>query len=473
MTTRDDGDRVLSKRLDRYPPVNICGRAQVRLSGWGRTAPGLSGLQRITSVAGAVAAVNGAPDRGLIPRGLGRAYGDAAQNSGGVVLDLTTLIGVGSVDPDTGIVEVMGGTSLALLLHHVLPRGWFVPVVPGTRQVTVGGAVAGDVHGKNHHVDGTFSRHVVSLDLLTADGVVRTIGPDQQADLFWDTAGGMGLTGVILSVRLRLLKVETGHVLVETSRIPDLDALMAAMSDDDSYRYSAAWIDCLARGRATGRAVLLRGDHASVDQLPIKQRGSQAKDGSTALMAAPPWVPTGLLNRATVAAFNEAYFRRAPRHHVGPQGLSSFFFPLDALRGWNRLYGAGGLVQYQFAVPHGADEAVRAALERLSSARVASFLAVLKRFGAAGPGPLSFPLAGWTLAVDAPARTAGLSSLFRSLDDVVMQAGGRVYLSKDSRLPASCLEVMYPRLKEWTAVRRSVDPGGHFVSDLARRLGLA
>jgi decaprenylphospho-beta-D-ribofuranose 2-oxidase len=282
----------------------------------------------------------------------------------------------------------------------------------------------------------------------------------------------MGLTGVVVEATVRMIRVETAHVVEDVERAADVDDCMARMeARDDEYRYSVAWIDCLARGPRLGRSVLLRGDHATPGDLPAKLRGRPLERRRGLRLAAPPWAPSGLLRREAVGAFNEAYYRRAPARARRVVGLDPFFYPLDAVSGWNRMYGARGFLQYQFAVPFGREDALRAALERLSGARVPSFLAVLKRFGR-GRSLLSFPVPGWTLALDIPAATPGLGPLLDGLDELVAQAGGRVYLSKDSRLRPDVLEAMYPELPRWRELQRGADPRRAMRSDLARRLAL-
>ncbi|MFB8747899.1 FAD-dependent oxidoreductase [Streptomyces parvulus] len=444
------------------------------VTGWGRTAPTAARLIRPRTYEEAALAVRECGARGGIARGLGRAYGDAAQNAGGAVLDMTALDRVHAVDVAGGTVLCDAGVSLHRLMELLLPLGWFVPVTPGTRYVTVGGAIGADIHGKNHHVSGSFARHVVALELLTADGQVRTVTPG--TPLFDATAGGMGLTGVILTATLRLQPVETALMSVDTERAADLDDLMARLTaTDHRYRYSVAWIDLLARGRATGRAVLTRGDHAPLDALPARARARRAPLAfrTSRLPAAPDLVPDGLLGRTTVGLFNELWYRKSPRLSRGRlQRISTFFHPLDGVPHWNRIYGRGGFVQYQFVVGEGREEALRRIVRRISDHRCPSFLAVLKRFGEADPGWLSFPLPGWTLALDIPAGLPGLGAFLDELDEEVAEAGGRVYLAKDARLRPELLAAMYPRLDDFRALRAELDPHGVFVSDLARRLTL-
>ena len=451
---------------------HLTASAPVPVTGWGRTAPTAARLLRPRSYEDAAAAVRECGARGGIARGLGRAYGDAAQNAGGVVLDMTGLDRIHAIDADGGTVLCDAGVSLHRLMEVLLPLGWFVPVTPGTRYVTVGGAIGADIHGKNHHVSGSFARHVLSFELLTADGEIRTVGRD--TPLFDATAGGMGLTGVILTATVQLQPVETSLMSVDTERATDLDDLMARLTATDHlYRYSVAWIDLLARGRSLGRSVLTRGDHAPLDALPARARRPPHAFRPGRLPAAPAFVPEGLLGPATVGVFNELWYRRAPVARTGQlQRISTFFHPLDGVPHWNRIYGRGGFVQYQFAVGYGQEDALRRIVHRISAHRCPSFLAVLKRFGEGDPGWLSFPMPGWTLALDIPANLPGLGVFLDELDVEVAAADGRVYLAKDARLRPELLAGMYPRLEEFRSLRRELDPRSVFTSDLSRRLNL-
>ena len=435
------------------------------LYGWGRTAPTTATVVPGEALGEVLAA---RPSRGVLARGLGRAYGDAAQNAGGTVVAMTSAPSPPPSVDAGGVVTASASTSFEELLRFLVPRGWFVPVTPGTRHVTVGGAVAADVHGKNHPAAGSWMNHVVAVDVAGPDGTVRTLTPDADPDAFWATGGGMGLTGVVTRCRFRAVAIETSRMVVDTARLPDLDAVLATMAASTS-RYGVAWLDASATGPALGRGVVTTGDHAP--HHAVNRAGS---DDVLAYRSRPP-VPApalGLVGRRSVAALNGLRYRRAPIRRTGQvQTIDSFFYPLDAIAGWNRLYGRRGLIQWQCAVPTGAELVLDAVLERLRRGGASSFVTVLKRFGAGNAGPLSFPIAGWTLAVDLPAAPE-LAPVLDALDRLVAGAGGRIYLAKDARLAPELLETMYPRLAEWRAVRERLDPGGALQSDLGRRLGL-
>ncbi|MDO9176562.1 MAG: FAD-binding oxidoreductase, partial [Actinomycetota bacterium] len=380
------------------------------LTGWGRTNATVAEVLELPNHE-VPAALKEAGDRGALVRGLGRSYGDAAQNAGGLVMRLLGSAHQAVADPAAGTVTVPAGVSIDDLLRVIVPRGFFVPVTPGTRFVTIGGAIASDIHGKNHHVEGSFGNHVAALTLLLADGTQVLVGPHERPELFWATVGGMGLTGVILDATVRLLPIETSRMSVDTQRVADLDSLFTAMAEhDDDYRYSVAWIDPQAKGRSLGRSVLSRGDHARLDQLGPREAIDPLAYGAKQLVSMPPLIPPmGVINHATVAAFNEMWYRKAPRHRDGElQTIAGYFHPLDMVGKWNRIYGNKGMLQYQFVVPFGEEETMRTVIERLSASGTASFLAVLKRFGPGSQAPLSFPAPGWTLALDVPAGSSGL-----------------------------------------------------------------
>lgn len=412
-------------------------------------------------------------ERGVIARGLGRSYGDPAQNAGGTVVRLDDdLI---ALDPVAGTVTTGAGVSLDTLLRHIVPHGWFVPVTPGTRFVTVGGCIASDVHGKGHHADGSFGSHVVAMTMLLADGSIRRITAESDPELWWATIGGMGLTGIIVDATFRLIPIETGHFLVDTERLPNLDALLERMEEaDHQYRYSVAWVDMCATGASLGRAVLGRGNHASLNEL----RSYDPRLAANPLAFDPPLLPDvprgvpNLLNRVSVRAFNELWYRKTPREHHGIESITGFFHPLDMVGRWNRVYGRSGLLQYQFVVPFEAVETLRTIMEKVARNGHASFVNVLKRLGAESGGLLSFPKPGWTLTLDLPAGVDGLGRLLHELDELVIGAGGRHYLAKDACSPPGVIRAGYPRFDEWRTIRRRVDPDGIWVSDQARRLDL-
>ncbi|MFI1222723.1 MULTISPECIES: FAD-binding protein [unclassified Streptomyces] len=450
----------------------------VSLTGWGRTAPTTAVRFRPRTHEEAAAAVRGRGPRGVIARGLGRSPGDAAQNAGGSVLDMTGLARIGAVDAAAGVVRCDAGVSLERLLRVLLPLGWLPPVVPGTGRVTVGGAICSDLDGRDHRRSGAFARHVSSLELLTADGGVRTVLPGTA--LFDATAGGLGLTGVVLGATLRLRRVATPLMSVSTERAGDLDDLLARFTaGGDRLPYASAWIDLLARGRATGRGILTRGEHAPPDVRPahagrtrLSSRSGGTRGWRLSVPALPP-LPGGLLSPAAAALYNEVRYRGAPRARTGElRPLPAFFHAPDALPDPRPLYGRGGLVRYRFAVGYGQEETLHRVVRRIAARRSPAVRAELQRFGAADPGWLSFAAPGWSLALDLPAALPGLARFLDDVDEEVAAAGGRVCLAKDSRTRPETAAAMYPRLADFRELRARLDPTGAFRSDLSRRLGL-
>lgn len=410
---------------------------------------------------------------GLIARGNGRSYGDAA------VGDRVTLLcrGLGrmrSFDPQTGLLTVEAGAMLSDIIASFLPRGWFPPVVPGTKFVTVGGMIASDVHGKNHHRDGGFGDHLVSFRLLKADGESVTCSREENPELFHATIGGMGLTGVIAEATFPLKPIETGWILQETTVAPDLKAAIAALDRSGDATYSVAWIDCLARGAALGRSLVYAGEHATRDEVAaLTAHAEPYPRPKQAKLGLPVDFPGWALNSMSVKAFNEAYFRAGARKAGAPHlgHWEPYFFPLDGIRDWNRLYGRRGFLQHQCVVPEARAEAVLGdILERFSRSGKGSFLAVLKKLRPAS-GMLSFPMPGYTLALDLP-QTDAVRPLLDQIDRIVVEAGGRLYMAKDARQSRNVFEASNPRLNEFRELRRATGADGRFSSRLATRLGI-
>ncbi len=446
--------------------------ARELLSGWGGTAPTSANVYHPNSNEQIRDRLLTASSRGVIARGLGRSYGDPAQNAGGDVLELTGFNTIHDIDLKYGRVRVDAGISLGQLMSIVVPLGYFVPVTPGTRHVTVGGAIACDIHGKNHHKDGSFAEHIESFSLLTSTGKQLQVTRDQHADIFWATAGGMGLTGIILDATIQLLPIETSFILVDTEQARDLDDVLDRMhASDDDFQYSVAWVDTLASGASLGRSVLYRGNHASIDEIEDKTADLLAFNSRKA-PAIPNIAPSGLIRTSTARMFNELWYRKAASQNTAkPVQLASFFHQLDMVNNVNRVYGSKGFLQYQFVVPINEEPTLRRIVETLSAHRLPSFLTVLKKMGA-NPGLISFPMEGWTLAVDLPATLPGLAGILDQFDELIAQAGGRVYLAKDSRLRPEMLPAMYPQLDHWRNIASSLDPAGIMQSDLNRRLKL-
>jgi len=396
---------------------------------------------------------------GVIAQGLLRSYGDSALSEHAITsLRFNRFL---SFDPATGLLSCESGVSLSDMLDVFVPRGWFLPVTPGTKFVTLGGAIASDVHGKNHHRSGSFCSHIESMDVMFPSGQVQTCSPSENPELFRATCGGMGLTGVILRATLRLVPIESAYIDQETIRARDLSHIMELFESSTGWTYSVAWIDCLTSGKSLGRSIMMRGEHASGGSLTLPGRRK---------LNVPINFPGFVLNSLSIRAFNMLYYAKAPSQaSKGVVDYDSFFYPLDSVNNWNRIYGARGFTQYQFVLPLNASkEGMEKILKRITASGMGSFLAVLKLFGPQ-EGLMSFPMEGYTLALDFPIRR-GLFELLDELDRMVVDYGGRLYLTKDVRMSAATLRSSYKGLNEFLSLREKYDPGGRLSSLQSRRL---
>lgn len=404
-----------------------------------------------------------------IARGAGRCYGDASL--AGRTVSTLRYDKILSFDSDNGVLRCEAGLTLDRILDVIVPKGWFLPVTPGTKFITVGGALASDVHGKNHHVDGAFSAHVQECDVRTGTGEVLTCSPTLRPDLFWATAGGMGLTGIILRVTFSLKKIETAYIKQRQIKAENLDELLRLFDEYKSSTYSVAWIDCLKGGAGFGRSILMLGEHARITDLPGEKKARPLLLPKGRQITFPFNLPSFALNTYTVKAFNAVYYwknRKKVIDNVVP--YEPFFYPLDAILHWNRGYGRKGFVQYQFVLPMESREGLVEILNRIQKAGLGSFLAVLKTFGEQND-LISFPKEGYTLALDFPVRS-GLLNFLDELDALVLKWGGRLYLSKDARMKPEMFRAGYPRAEEFLRIVSTYNPKARFASIQSKRLEL-
>jgi FAD/FMN-containing dehydrogenase len=400
--------------------------------------------------------------RSVLAHGCGRSYGDSCLNDGGVLLDTLGLDRFMQLDPQSGVLRCESGVSLEAILKLVLPAGWFLPVSPGTQFVTVGGAVANDVHGKNHHRAGSFGCHVRCLEVLRSDGEMVLCSANQNEDLFSATIGGLGLTGLILWVELQLKRVPGPWIDCEQIRFRRLEEFFElSPASDQTHEYTVAWLDCISGGDKLGRGIFLRGNHspAPANGRVVSTEKSRLVRGFNA--------PEALINRTTVRIFNSLYFhapmRDLTRHTVSYQ---KFFYPLDRIPSWNKLYGSRGFLQYQFVIPFEKRDTISEVLQLIAASRLICTLSVLKVFGSVpSPGMLSFPRPGATLALDFPIQGEATFDLCRRFDEVVLRCGGAVYPAKDARMSRRTFESAFPNLDQFKSF---VDPG--FSSDFWRRV---
>jgi FAD/FMN-containing dehydrogenase len=401
-------------------------------------------------------------DSAFLPFGNGRSYGDVCLNEGGTLLDCRQLDRFIQFDPDTGILRCEAGVLLSEILHLTIPNGWFLPVTPGTQFVTIGGAIASDVHGKNHHAAGTFGCHVRRFELLRSDGARLICSPEDNAGLFGATIGGLGLTGVVTWAEIQLHRINNPYIDQEIIRYKNLDEFFAlARESDQTFEHTVAWVDCLAKGKQLGRGLFMRGNYA-------KHVEGKTPKPSTMRLTFPIDPPFTLINGLTLKLFNSLYYRKQWSDRAkGLVHYEPFFYPLDRIYAWNRVYGSKGFFQYQCVVPTDQmEESIREILKRIGSSGVGSFLAVLKLFGdKSSPGLLSFPMPGATLALDFPNQGEKTLRLLDQLDEVILQAGGRIYPSKDARMRPEVFQNGYP---DWKSMEAYMD--SHISSSFWRRV---
>ena len=381
-----------------------------------------------------------------IPRGNGRCYGDASLAA--TVITTTKLNRFISFDTLNGILDCESGVTLDQVLEVIVPKGWFLPVTPGTKLITIGGAVGSDVHGKNHHVDGSFSNHIVDMDVILPGGELIVCSPDAHADLFWATCGGMGLTGLISRVKFRLKKIETSYIKQKQIKAANLDEIIRLFEEYQDYTYSVAWIDCLKKGKGFGRSILMLGEHAQLSELTPAQQQQPLKVVNKTLFRFPMYLPSIFLNKLSIGIFNFLFYLKNTKKEINNVvPYEPFFYPLDVIDEWNKMYGRKGFVQYQFVLPLNQKEGLANILHRITERGFASFLAVLKVFGKQDT-MIGFPMEGFTLALDIPIRN-GLFEFLDEMDKLVLEYGGRIYLSKDARMKAHSFQQSYPRLQEF------------------------
>ena len=437
-----------------------------KISGWGRTLHSSSSLKSF-SLNNQSLSLN--DSRGLTPRGQGSSYGDSAINSGGVVLNGENLNSI-KIDVGKGIAIVGAGVTILELENESMVHGFFPAVVPGTANVSIGGAIASDIHGKSQHRVGSFSDHLLEIKLLGSDGIIKNLRPnDFTSKVFWATVGGMGLTGMIVEATISLVKIESALVRVTEKRVNCLEELLETiLVFNTRSMYTVAWIDL--SGKFKGRGIVSGANHISgknssdCDPLEKLKPLNQHK-----LKVAYP-IKFSLINRTSIRIFNWIWFYKPLGKKV--QHIQSYMHPLDGLKNWNIVYGDGGVVQYQFLVPYERAEVLIDVLFELKKSKSGSFLTVVKSFSQDSKGLMGFPMKGWTMAIDFPKNTKDLSRTLRVLDQIVLCAGGRIYLTKDSRMNHQHLPKMYPHLQAWKSIKADIDPNNHWRSDQGRRLKL-
>lgn len=452
-----------------FKPQNLMKFDEIELSGFGKFPKAKCRVARPADVSAIIECLNEGP---IIPRGLGRSYGDSSLNDKGLVSESVLMNKFLSFDETTGIVRCEAGVTYKDLLETFVLRGWFPPVTPGTKHVTMGGAIASDVHGKNHHKAGSISNYLNWFKILTASGEILECTRQQNSDLFWATVGGMGLTGFILECEIQLKKITSPYIYNKAIKLKNLDELFEKIEEyDEGYHYSVAWIDVVASGSSYGRSVLLLGNSADINELPENLKKKSEKKYVEKKIAVPFEIPFNALNKLTVSLFNAGIYMTS-KNREDFQHYDKYFYPLDFVLDWNHIYSKNGLIQYQLNVPEEkGKDAIDEVLKKVVAFGGGSFLAVIKKMGDQ-EGILSFPFKGYTLSMDFPVRK-GAVEMCHELDKIVLDYGGRTYLTKDSVLTEDTFKKMYDGLwQKWMDIKHKYDPENKFTSNQARRIGL-
>ena len=440
---------------------------KTELGTWGNVMGSESYLREPESIDDLREIIESVGNSGGIARGSGMSYGDQPMNSDGDVIQ--PLFREGNIEnPNSnGIITVPSSITFAELLERVVPLGWFMPVVPGTSFVTIGGAIAADIHGKNHYRKSSIASHIKSMTLMLADGETVRCSETEEASIFWATVGGLGLTGIVIEATIQLSRIRSSKVQVSRKSFGNFSDLFEAMkSQVNRSEYSVAWLDLISKNNF-GRGILETANHVTSN--PHPEFSYRAKP----TLPLPNHLADTFLRRSTVKAYNSLRFLSAGKTEtIRKTELSTFMHPLDKVRNWNRLYGKSGIIQWQIAVPEVSEHTLFDVIDSIGKAKVPAFLVVLKKLGPSNQAPLSFPMQGWTLAVDFPANHKSIYRFLDALDQELIKAGGRIYLAKDARLDAELIPKMYPALDEWKSIRQNIDPDGRWQSDFSRRLSL-
>ena len=444
-----------------------------RISGWGKNKFVDVKLVTPKSIKEIKTIIINSKPKSLIVRGQGRSYGDAAQIRKGTVLKLRNFKAI-YPDYENNEVTAEAGATFEEILKVIIPKGYFLPVTPGTKKITLGGAIAADVHGKNHHQDGSFGNYIKRIRLINGIGEEISLNPHQENHSetnknFWSTIGGMGLTGIVIDATFSIIPIQTSFILEESKRYNNIESLMQDMTKKDrNYKYIVAWIDSM---NMDFRGILTCGNHAKTEEINHIEGRTKLTFDPNSLTSVPEIIPISLMNKVVIKLFNEFWFRKSPKkitQKIIP--IDNFFYPLDKIQNWNNIYGRTGFIQYQIVVPEEHSAMIKEILNKLKQINALSFLPVLKKLGQANQSYLSFPIEGWTLSIDLPANNKKIENLLSNFDKDIAKIGGRIYLAKDSRQSSHIFKKTYKDLNLWIKQKQILDPKNIFISDIAKRL---